>query len=174
MSFNCYLFWRLLLQSKGQVYIFWLWSPCRDWLQMGRIRAKKVFKNPNHFFEFCLLSLAKEVRNESWKAARAYSKVYLGNTYACRLRHWLRLENTPLNSTLVKNVGFSVALVQVYAIFWTRNWRSLLESIPFLFRRPLLLVIGYQTLNSISVAYRRWSCALRVSVAFRFFFAFNI
>ncbi|CDS35993.1 crossover junction endonuclease mus81 [Echinococcus multilocularis] len=41
---------------------------------MGRVRVKKVFKNPNRFFEFWLANLAKEVRNDSWKMSRIYSK----------------------------------------------------------------------------------------------------
>ncbi|VDK34292.1 unnamed protein product [Taenia asiatica] len=41
---------------------------------MGKIRARKVFKNPNHFFEFWLANLAKEVRNDSWRVSRVYSQ----------------------------------------------------------------------------------------------------
>lgn len=41
---------------------------------MGRVRVRKVFKNPNRFFEFWLTNLAKEVRNDSWKMSRVYSK----------------------------------------------------------------------------------------------------
>ncbi|VDO04733.1 unnamed protein product [Rodentolepis nana] len=42
--------------------------------KMGKVKSKKIYKNPNRFFEFWLSNLASEARKKSVKLASTYSK----------------------------------------------------------------------------------------------------
>lgn len=63
---------------------------------MGRVRARKHYKNPNRFFEYWLCRLTEEAQNQSWKVSNVYSKVLL-YSYILRVLKALRsLRKYPL------------------------------------------------------------------------------